>query len=795
MLKVNEAQGMLIDKKRLIYYTILYIILVVFFAGWISLYYTKSNLHEQLKSDALNFANQAMKYIDQKQITKNLIIDHMEEKMSIAGKQILENKGKINNKWLKKLAEDFGISEIYYYTPDGKVIYSASEEYIGWQASHGDPIHDFMVSNKTIYHEEIRKGTETDKLYKFSYFKEEEGSFVQLGYYAEEVMANISSYDYQSIVNEITTNENVYYAIITDKNMITIADSDESDVGMDWSQEAKYQDALKGNAAVFELYYEEIDDIVYEVVVPFIVDDEIIGVFAIGQSLQNVNEIIKISYIRMILLSIVISLLLIWNQRHNIIRPIIRLHKEISEIDIEKKHLKRLELKKNDVFSGVRRTFNTLLDSIEGYIIKIDKANAILAFNAYHDHLTGLKNRRALDEYLADILHKNCCGALLMLSLKNLKELNEIYGHKHGDFIIKTLAKRLVEIAPRNQCFSFNGEEFVIVILGKQRDYEEQIINIIKKLNQPATNENQVYDVGCFVGVSRFPYDSVDSDKLIQMADTAMVYVKNNSDHEYAYYESFMTDKLKEKNNIFNLLAKIINDKSFRLVYQPIIDTKTGEIASFEALLRLPDNSISPSKFIPIAEEKGLIKAIGNITVENVIKQLKCWRDGGYKIKPISINISPKHFIDDYLFQFIKENLENYNIEPSYVEIEITEEVFVEDKIKTASAVDRFRKLGVKTSLDDFGSGYSSLNYLTIIPFHKIKLDKSLNDRFLDESNYKIIESIINISHELGSLVVAEGIEVKEQHEILKKIKCDYEQGYLFSKPIPVDEVENILSK
>lgn len=253
-----------------------------------------------------------------------------------------------------------------------------------------------------------------------------------------------------------------------------------------------------------------------------------------------------------------------------------------------------------------------------------------------------------------------------------------------------------------------------------------------------------------------------------------------------------MLDRVKERNQIHKFLKQAVKNQDFKLLYQPIFEIKSGKISGFEALLRLEDAGISAVKFIEIAEEKELISAIGRWVVERVIRQLSEWKQKGIHIKPIAVNLSPKQIRDKDFISYLEKLLAQYGIDPSYLEIEITENVFVENDENTIVFLQKLRNMGIKVSLDDFGSGYSSLHYLTFMPLDKIKLDKAINDKYLNGRNYSIIKHIISLAHELNLKIVAEGIEFREQYQILQEINCDFIQGFLFSEPVETETAEKM---
>ncbi|MFA9422822.1 MAG: putative bifunctional diguanylate cyclase/phosphodiesterase [Sedimentibacter sp.] len=783
----------LVNKKKLIYIPALLITFVILFFGIFSIEYSKSMVYKQLKIDALNFTQQTVKHIEHNQETKNAILSNMEDKMSIAGKMIFENKDSISNSWLRRIADDFGIEEIDYYTPTGKVIFSTYDEDVGIQVSLGDPVYSFMSSNKKNLHEDVRKSIDRDIYYKFSFFRDDDGDFVELGIVSDKVYSDTKLYDYQNMVDDISKNQNVYYALITNSELVEIADSDLYDIGTDWKSDHEYSEVLKGNSLAYEWYYEKTNRKVLEVAVPIIIDGNIVGVFAVGHSLEVVNDLIKTDSFRMIFIIVFVLLILIWSQKKYIIQPILKLNNELMEIDINISG-NQLATGEEDLFKGVYSTINNLLYRIDENVSNINQIKSCVEYSAYHDSLTGIKNRRALFEDLDCLLSENQQGALCMFELNNLKEINDTYGQRAGDDTLCTVAHGITQaIKKGTTLYRFAGDKFIAIILRDIGEVEKECIDIMNCIDQPITSDNMVIDTACCMGITLFSKENNGASELISKADTTMYYVKNNFKKGYTYFMPFMQEALNKKTEISNVLRNAIKENGFKLLYQPIVHTNTGEIVSFEALLRLRDYNISPMEFIKVAEENGMINDIGRFVIKETICQLHEWKEKGISIKPIAVNLSPKQIKDIGLIDYIQNLLIKYAIESQFISIEITEDVLVEDSAEAIKFLENLKSIGVNIYLDDFGSGYSSLTYLTYMPIDKIKLDKSLNDRYLNKDYYGIIGNIINIAHELNLLVIAEGIESIEQHEILKEVSCDFIQGYLFSKPVDAEIAKRML--
>lgn len=412
-----------------------------------------------------------------------------------------------------------------------------------------------------------------------------------------------------------------------------------------------------------------------------------------------------------------------------------------------------------------------------------------------YDELTGLPNKTLFYEKVQDEIAQGHKGAILLLDIDNFNSINDTLGHAYGDDLIKGIALRLSAIDQEKLFISrYGGDEFTVLLLGKDdidviKYYVEQIQNALKEALIINDRENFI-SFSC--GVTCFPKDSLNPDKLMVYADTAMYRVKHQGKNDYMFFQKQMQEEIKKRIELEAILRNAINTNGFHLVYQPQVNTLSGDIISFEGLLRLKEHDITPDVFIPVAEETGLIIEIGRWVAKEVIEQLARWKEKGFTLKPIAFNYSNRQLQDDSFSQFLMDLMLQYEIEPKYLEIEITESILLDKTDRTFRFLSSTNELGIRLALDDFGRGFSSIDYLTFIPVHKIKLDKSLCDKFLEPDNDKVILHLVSLVHSLGLVITAEGIERIEQFNRLRKVGCDYIQGYLFSKPAQVDVIEKI---
>ncbi len=430
------------------------------------------------------------------------------------------------------------------------------------------------------------------------------------------------------------------------------------------------------------------------------------------------------------------------------------------------------------------------------------KAAEQVEYLAYHDSLTGILNRNSMYEHLNEMVrssdHNGQLSAVMFLDLDRFKMINDTFGHSVGDILLKQVTIRL------NSClqegvtlYRYGGDEYVIIMQHtehhKVRLLAEKLIDI---LTAPFIIQDRQMFISTSIGISLYPYDGDNVEALIQNADTAMYYAKEKGKNDYQFYTDTLNLINNRKMEIENGIRRAIENKEFTLNYQPQVDLNTKKIDGLEVLIRWkhPEYGfISPIEFIPIAEETGLIALIGNWVLKNACHQFKQWLKIGIPLQRIAVNVSSRQFKDKNFVKTVRDILHETKLEPSCLELEITESVT--QQVEEATIIMKeLKKLGVHLSIDDFGTGYSSLNYLRHFPIDKLKIDKS----FVGEINNHvqgraIVRTIIELGNNLGFKVIAEGIENEQQLTFLHENNCHFGQGYFFSKPLPSEEIGRLL--
>ena len=427
-------------------------------------------------------------------------------------------------------------------------------------------------------------------------------------------------------------------------------------------------------------------------------------------------------------------------------------------------------------------------------------AEAVIKKMAYYDVLTGLPNRALFEKKIRSQLLTKKRFALIYMDLDNFKTVNDTLGHVAGNELLKIISDLMKSIMNDSENIArLGGDEFVILV--PEVNSIEEVSYLANKItclfNKPLTISNKEFNLTASIGIAIYPEDGKDFNSLMKNADIAMYYAKELGKNRCEFFTKEMNERIIEKLELENSLRAAIKNNEFKVFYQPQVNIETGNIDGMEALVRWeqPGKSIvQPIRFIPLAEETGLIIPIGNIVLYKACMQNKRWQDLGYTPLKMAVNLSAKQFEQDNLVEIIKNILKETGLEPQWLGLEITESVLMKDLEFSIGVLNKLRSMGIHVSLDDFGTGYSSLNYLKRLPIDTLKIDKSFVDNItIDAKDEIIAKAIIELAHNMGLDIIAEGVEYEQQLHFLKMHKCDKAQGFLFSKPVPAVEFERLL--
>jgi diguanylate cyclase (GGDEF)-like protein/PAS domain S-box-containing protein len=431
---------------------------------------------------------------------------------------------------------------------------------------------------------------------------------------------------------------------------------------------------------------------------------------------------------------------------------------------------------------------------------------ARIRYQASHDLLTGLPNRMLFGDRLSDALYDAARNqsqlAVMFLDLDRFKLINDSLGHAAGDQLLQEVARRLSNCLRESDTVArWAGDEFTLLLphLYHPEDVTMLAQKILATLRPDYDIEGHTFHVSSSIGIAIYPTDGEDAETLLKNADAALYRAKDGGRNGYQLYTSTLNSEASEWLTLESHLHRALERQEFVLYYQPQVNVITGEIIQMEALLRWqhPDlGMVSPLKFIPIAEENGLIVPIGEWVLRNACAQNCAWQAVGLPSVRVAVNLSARQLREPKLLEMVERVLQETQLHPRYLELEITETTVMKNIDRTRTILHELRQMGVSTAMDDFGTGYSSLGYLKKFPFNTLKIDQSfVRDLNSDPNDKAIVAAIIAMGRVLNLQLIAEGVETKVQEHSLLSLDCEVMQGYLFSPPLPVYEATSLLSR
>lgn len=444
------------------------------------------------------------------------------------------------------------------------------------------------------------------------------------------------------------------------------------------------------------------------------------------------------------------------------------------------------------------RMIGTILD-----ITERKTAEAALAHLAFHDQLTNLLNRAGLRDHLSQAIRERHAAGLIpvfFFDLDRFKAINDTLGHGVGDHLIVEIGRRLARHLRTDEVLArTGGDEFMIVAppMPDRTNISLRARQLIEAFSAPFTIAGLEHTVSASLGISVYPLDAQESDALLRNADVAMYAAKARGGATFHYYTADLQRNAEERFRMEAALRRALDKGQFSLNYQPVVHARNGRIDAVEALLRWTDpdsGAISPAKFIPLAEETGFIRRIGAWVFEHAFAQAKQWSDAGTPVR-VWVNVSPAQLHDASLPQTIADLLREHDLDGSLIGLELTESSFINHERDLLATLNQIRALKVHLALDDFGVKYSSLEYLQRLPISTVKIDRVfVNDIVNNPFNASIVRAIVNVAHDVGFRVTAEGVETPSELSIINALGCDAWQGFLFSPARPSDEIDLMMA-
>ena len=426
-----------------------------------------------------------------------------------------------------------------------------------------------------------------------------------------------------------------------------------------------------------------------------------------------------------------------------------------------------------------------------------------LNYLAHYDTLTDLPNRLMFRDHLTESIlraeEEETMLAVLFLDLDRFKNINDTLGHDMGDLLLQEAAKRIGNCVRKQDIVSRNsGDEFTVILYGVDNKYEVKRIaqQLASSISQPMVFDGYELFISTSIGISLYPADGNETETLIKNADIAMVHAKEHGHEKVRFYTPDMNSA--SRLDLESYLRRALEKGEMMLHYQPKVDIRSGQMIGMEALLRWIHpvmGFVPPDVFIPIAEDIGMIGPIGEWVLRTACQQNKAWQNAGYPPLTMAVNLSVSQFNYSNIVEKVKSVLAETGLDARWLELEITESIIIQNTEKVIETLLELKEIGIQISVDDFGTGYSSLRYLQMLPIDMLKIDRSfVRDIEKEDDEAAIPKAIISMAHSLDLRVIAEGVETQEQLNFLRKYHCDAMQGYLFSRPLPVDQFEKLLA-
>lgn len=695
-----------------------------------------------IEEETLRYARSYSHSISKNQEAYQTINQLLEEKIMEASQAAALSYPRLSNEVLKKIADTFGVDEIYCYNPKGEIIYT-NGKYLGWKAYMGHPVYNFMIGGAESLVEEIRTDTETGEYYKYGYVRLPNNGFIQTGIHLKKLSNFLGSFEIRRILDEIRSQGPVDGVCFLDSNYRVIGCSHADESWVEHEMNEQIQSAIqKGDT------YSEVREIggreYFLVYVPFYLKDSRVGVLTLSRSLAETSAFVrKATILGLVVLTTIFVILLF----------------------------------------GMGSTY---------------AKNKELLKLAYFDPLTGLPNREYLKVYLEENQNRNR-SAVLLIDLGDFIRVHSIYGYQTGDQLLRELALRLkARLEDGQLLFHFTANSFMLYVADyeNQKELERLASQLTTVCEAVQTHPGFCQYMNVNVGIVEIK-PGKDVEEILKNATVVLLSVKNSSGEvKYGFFNEQMEAALQREDIIQRELLELLGDRSapgFFLEYQPKIDLKTNRLVGFEALARMESEefgAVSPGEFIRIAERSDLIIQLGLRALEEASAFAQRLREEGWPHLTVAVNISGLQLLHHEFTENVKEIIRQSAVVSSQLEFEITESVMLEDFDGINEKFKEFGKMGIKVTIDDFGTGYSCFSRIENIYMDCVKVDKYFIDKILYQDQEKLLlTDLISMCHRLGKKVVAEGVEQEAQRRYLVEHNCDFVQGNLFSKPLPAETV------
>lgn len=725
------------------YFVVPFVILMIGFSV-LTAFTVKNRVDEKhalLEQRTVEIANSYSHNLAHTTEAYDMITKLLDEKIRNVAQSVIRIPNKEDSSVLREIAQAFNVDEISVYDDRGEIISSTDDGLLGWQAYEGHPVYDFMMSNQTIRIEEVRQDSVNGLYYKFGYLKNPGSGFVQLGILAENMQEFLDEFEVARLVDEISRRKDVKNVFFVDPTFQVLA-----------SNLSEYSGAVIHDVALQNKLLSE--------------KARVEQVEMNGTALFRVSVPIYSDFVRLG------TLVIDW--------PTDNLDKQVSEI----------------IHFGIGVLVAILL-TIGGILFYAYRKNKENIKIAYYDEVTGLRNTRYLHDYLEGLIAvpRKQNKELLLLHFSNLRTVNMTYGFAYGDELLKQITDKIRQVLKTDETFfRYDGNRFVIIMDNSEQKESARYLaeKVIRLFDAPIVQGTEKQFVEVQIAIVNLLERHDTTDKVLQDATLTLTYIKDSAVLPLAFFDEKMVEVLLRKEKLVKVLRDVISGKdttSFYLEYQPKIDLSTNRVMGFEALARLrtdPLGQIPPDEFIALAEEKLLINELGNHILKLAIDFLARMQKQGLSDVTLAVNISGIQLLREDFVEALRAAPYLTDEILQSLEFEITESVLLEHHNQINDILEEIKRLGISVSLDDFGTGFSSLSSIGELHIDTVKIDRFFINRISHLPDKDLITSdIISMAHKIGLQVVAEGVEDERQKTYLEHYGCDIIQGYLVSRPLP----------
>lgn len=719
---------------------IVLVVLVFFIADYFLVRSIENYFYTSLEAQYINYASVYSHGLTKTAEAARIINDMLERRLLSAIRTIALYSEQITNETLADLADTLAIDDIYFYNPSGEIEFSTRDVYLGWQATPGHPVHDFMISGRTSHIEEIRKDSESDEYHKYGYYRLDDGRFIQVGVQAAVVEMFLAPFEIGQLLQDMVGFELVDHVYFVSPDLEVTICCTPNDLDFQLDNHEILQTIESKTVHSLRRHVEGLNREIYEIFIPIFVGEEYGGTLVVAKTTDEATALARTAMMVGIVVSVIVFLsflyIMLSNYRH---------HKRIISV-------------------------------------------------AFHDALTGLPNKAHLQQVLDEALGQSfqTSKAIVMIHGHNINMINSTYGLDVGDRVMTELATRLETFAiGGRQLYRFADDGFVLFVENYRS--KDELCSLAEDIRRDlgSSLDSFVRPIEIRIGMVELEPELQTVD-VLRRASMAIHYLERDQHGaKFAFFDEEMEEKLRREEIIALEMSEFLSKPqsgTFYLEYQPKVALATNRIVGFEALSRMTSPAlgrVSPLEFISIAERQEMIIPLGYWVLDEACQFIKKLTGEGYSDLYVAVNISVVQLLQEDFVRKVEEVVAKSGIDPKNLQLEITESVLIEDFDDVHSKLQPLQDLGLTIALDDFGTGYSALSRMGELPVDVIKIDKSFIDKILVKDGQKqIIQELIAMCHKLGLIVVAEGVEYEEQRTYLAEVGCDIMQGYLYSKPV-----------